>query len=84
MFDFAEDFVVDAALVAEAEGGFAFEVKELAEDFAVPGEFLVAHAIVVGIFFAQAGEAAGVAAGEIVVDGGKIFEIFGASAFEMV
>jgi hypothetical protein len=52
VFDFAEDFVVDAAFVAETEGGFSFEAEELAEDFAIAGELLVAHAVLVGVFFA--------------------------------
>jgi hypothetical protein len=55
VFDFAEDFVVDAAFVAETDGGSSFDAKELAEDFAVTFQLFVAHAIVVGIFFAQAG-----------------------------
>ena len=83
MLDFTEDFVIDAAFVAEADGGFAFETEEFAEDFAVAGEFLVAHAVVVRVFLAHAGEAAGVAAGEVVVDGGKVFEVLAAGAFQM-
>jgi len=58
-------------------------VKELPQDFPIARELLVAHAIVVGIFFAQAGEAARVAAGQIVIDGSKIGEILGTGAFEV-
>ena len=46
MLDFAEDFVVDAAFVAEANGGSSFETEEFAEDFAVAGKLLVTHAVV--------------------------------------
>ena len=83
MFDFAEDVIVDAAFVAEADGSSSFDAEELAEDFAVTFQLFVAHAIVVGVFFAQAGQAARVAAGEVVVDGGKIFEVLSPCAFEM-
>jgi hypothetical protein len=41
VFDFAEDSVVNAAFIAEAEGGFSFEAKEFAENFAVAGELFV-------------------------------------------
>jgi hypothetical protein len=32
MFDFAEDFVVDAAFVAEAHGGSSFDAEKFAKD----------------------------------------------------
>jgi hypothetical protein len=48
VYDFAENFIVDAAFVAEAHGGFSLQAEELAEDLAVAGKLLVGHAAIVG------------------------------------
>jgi len=66
-----------------SEARVCVQVKELAEDFAVTCEFLVAHCHRRRNFFAQAGEATCVTPGEVVIDGSKISRSSAAGAFEV-
>src|SRR5215467_2773402 len=71
--EFAQEFVADAALVAELDGGLALDLQELARDFDV---LLIEHGCkAVGgrvASFIEAGEAGPVVVREVVVDLGKL------------
>ena len=43
MFDFAQDFIVDAAFVAEPDGGFSFDVEQFDEQGTMSIELLDVH-----------------------------------------
>src|ERR1700737_2277708 len=84
MLDLAERVVVDAPLVAEADGRIPFDLRKLPRQVAITDVVLRVHRLaLLRCLAGEAGEPLAIVRGEVMVDGGEIGPVARARLFQV-